>query len=281
MKSGGENFGWVVSVVLHVSVAATAFIGLPMLAREPSPPPPPVTIDFVKIDDRDRVDVPQPKVEAERPVEQTPAESRNEVIEEAAADAVPLPTPVPEVKPEPPAPKRKPQLTDNQRIARKVSPRRKPKPPSRLKSSRLKTLINKELKEEREQVRKAEAAEAEDQPEEVDPLSGLRDKIATATLLTALQQKLEGCWRLPAGAKGIDKMFVKVRIYLAGDGRLSRAPEFVSSVNMNDPFERTFAESARRAVIACEPFTEAKDYVAKGNTYIDFDFDGSGFGASN
>ena len=281
--TAAEKTGWLLSGVLHVSLVAFAVVGLPHLGRDRPDVLPPVAVEFIKIDDVTRVVEP----EREDPVENTsrqqrPAETSQAPVEipaeqpvPAEAELVPQPT-----APDPPAPKPKPkpELTETQKLSQRVVPRRKPKPPSRLQADRLAALINKEIEEEAEQVRQTEEAAAEKEAEEVrDRFASIRGRLATATLQEALRQKLERCWNIPVGAKGIENMFVKVRIWLRADGTLSRQPEFVSSLDMNDPFVRTFAESARTAVFRCAPFTEAQDYIQNGNPYIDFDFDGSGF----
>lgn len=277
----GERIGWVLSAVLHVSIAVFAVVGVPYFQWERPAPPPPISVDFVKIDDLTRVV--EPVVEEEQPSQarpDRPAETARAPEPEPVADAVPLPEPTPAAAA--PKPKPKPTLSETQKLSRRVTPRQKPKPPSRIRSDnvqkRLAALVNRELKEEEEQSRVQEPPKAEEKAESAtDRFAAIRGRVATASLQEALRQKLEGCWNIPVGAKGIEKMFVKVRIYLRPDGTLSRQPEFVSPVNMNDPFERTFAESARTAVFRCAPFVEAKDYILEGNPFIDFDFDGSGF----
>lgn len=277
----GERISLILSLLLHLSVAAVAIYGVPYFRWERPAPPPPVAVDFVKIDDLTRIV--EPAVE-EEPVAATepskPAQTARAPEPEPIADAVPLPKPAP--KAPAPKPQAKPTLTETQKLSRRISPKRKPKPPSRLRSDsvqkRLAALVNRELKEETEQARKTEEpAKAEKAETATDRFAAIRGRVATASLQEALRQKLEGCWNIPVGAKGIEDMSVKVRIFLRPDGTLSRQPEFISPVDMNDSFERTFAESAQTAVYRCAPFTEARDYILEGNSFIDFDFDGSGF----
>ncbi|MBM3518442.1 MAG: TonB C-terminal domain-containing protein [Alphaproteobacteria bacterium] len=73
------------------------------------------------------------------------------------------------------------------------------------------------------------------------------------TELDALRAQIERCWSVPAGAREAQDMAVVVRIYLKPDGRLSRDPQVLQSARMSDPFFRTMAESALRAVRKCEP----------------------------
>lgn len=161
-----------------------------------------------------------------------------------------------------------------------VRPQSKPKPPSRLKSSRIAALIDRSMKEEQEQApeaeekqeEKVEQKEAEKKP---DLLAGLRGKIATASMMDALRQKVEQNWVFPRGAKGIETMQVTIRIWLRPDGSLARQPEFVGAGDLNDPsrsYFRVFAESARRAVQLSAPFPEVMPFLTAGQRYIDFVF---------
>ncbi len=277
----GGRIGWVLSVGLHIGVAGFAMFGLPELSRPQPTPPPVVNIEFVRIDERTQVVAPIPEIEPE-PVD---TEQSNFAAEEAANDAPPEAVPLPaqtQVQAPPkakPKPKPKPRVLTN--LRNRISPNTKPKPPSRLKVKRIAALIDRSIKEE-QQVPKQAALEknisdikpAESQP---DMFAGLRGRVATASLIDALSQKLSGCWNFPGGAKGIENMSVTVRIFLRPDGSLSRVPEFVRPGNMDDGFYRTFAESARRAVRLCAPFEEAVDYVKSGQTYIDFNFNGAEF----
>lgn len=282
----GGKLGWILSAVLHLGVATLAFVGLPYLQRPLPTPPPPVAIEFVKISNKTQQQAPKEEQQQEA-AEEKPQRNYAAVenVPAPAEDAVPLPDKAPPKKVTPkPKPKPKPQVSETRKLAQSVRPRAKPRPPSRLKSKRIAALIDRSIKEEKDLVKKDETKKEEktktEEKKEVSQFAGLRGRIATASLRDALSQKLSGCWTFPRGAKGIEQMQVTVRIWLRPDGTLSRPPEFVNAGNLNDPsraFYRVFAESARRAVRICEPFSEASQYIGAGQKYIDFNFNGAEF----
>ncbi len=282
-----EQTGWLFSGALHVGVAVLALVGLPQLARDRPEAPPPIAIEFVRIAEETRVVAPE--APQEQPQTQTEPQPNYAAAEQAPPpieDAVPTLEKAKPVEATPtPKPAPKPRVSENRQLASRVQPRAKPKPPSRLKSSRIAELIDRSIKEEREQAQKAEEDKKEtkraEEPEKKFALSpGLRGQIATASVLDALRQKVESNWSFPSGAKGIKDMRVTIRIWLRPDGYFSRAPEFIGAGNLNDPdrsFFRIFAESARRAVLLSEPLDEAAKNLDSNTSYIDFEFNPASF----
>jgi len=283
-----EQTGWLFSGALHVGVAVAALVGLPQLARDLPAPPPPINIEFVQIAEQTRVVAPKAPEEQQQqaPEKPQPNYAAAEVSEPALEDAAPL---LEKAKPVEAAPvhkpKPRPQVSETRKLANRVTPRAKPKPPSRLKIKRIAALIDRSIKEEQEQVQKAEEPKKEvvkaSEPDKK-PLftPGLRGQIATASIIDALSQKVAGNWSLPGGAKGIQNMQVTIRIWLRPDGFLSRSPEFLDAGNLNDPdraFFRVFAESAKRAVLLSEPFSEVAKSLGANQQYIDFNFNPSSF----
>lgn len=285
-----ETLGWGLSATLHISVVVVALVGLPSFQKERPAPPPPIAIDFVKIAEKDQVVEPQPEQVAQEPeVRQQPQPNfaREEVAAQAPSEAVPLPDAKPQPVAEKPKPKPKPQASERQRLVARVAPRSKPKAPSRLKSSRIAALIDRSIKEEQEntpkteEVKEAKAKTPKKEEAKPDPFANMRARIATATFVTALQNKMAGCWNLPTGAKGVQDMRVMMKISIGSEGNLLRPPEPVNAGDLNAPenaFYRVFVESAKRAVIRCAPFPEAVDYLRETRQeYILFNFDPTQF----
>lgn len=275
------------SGALHVGVAVVALVGLPQLQRPLPDLPPPIAIEFVQISEQTRVVEPEPpKAEPQQAQsEPQPAYAAAEAAPEPPADAAPT---LEQVKvtetPPPPKPKPKPQVSENRQLANRVVPRSKPRPPSRLKSNRIAALIDRSIKEEQQETLRREEEQkqtAEKEPEEKPNLfSGLRGRLATASVMDALRQKVESNWSFPGGAKDIQNMRVTIRIWIRPDGYYSRAPEFIGVGNLNDPdraFFRIFAESARRAVLLSEPLDEAAKHLDANTSYIDFEFNPATF----
>ncbi len=74
------------------------------------------------------------------------------------------------------------------------------------------------------------------------------------TDIDAFKYQMRKCWSVPAGAKNIHKITVKIRIFLAPDGRMLSQPVLLTSMRGRDSFFRTAAESALRAIRRCQPF---------------------------
>lgn len=283
-----EQTGWMFSGALHVGVAVAALVGLPQLARDMPAPPPPISIEFVQIAEQTRVVAPKAPEQQQQqaPEKPQPNYAAAEAPEPAPQDAAPLLEKAKPVKTAPvPKPKPRPQVSETRKLANRVTPRAKPKPPSRFKSAKIAALIDRSIKEEQEQAQKVEEPkkEAVKAPEpDKKPLftPGLRGQIATASVIDALSQKVTENWSIPGGAKGIQGMQVTIRIWLRPDGYLSRTPEFLDAGNLNDPdraFFRVFAESAKRAVLLSEPFSEVAKSLGSDQKYIDFNFNPASF----
>lgn len=261
-----------------------AVVGLPMLSRERPAPPPPIAIDFVAISDQTRVVAPEAPKEQPRsqPQEPQPQYAAADASEDLPSDVAPAledtAESAPVVKPKP-----KPQVSENRQLANRITPRAKPKPPSRLKSQRIAALIDRSIKEEREQAerdeeKQEELVEAQEPEQQPDRWQGLRGRLATASIQDALSQKVSACWSFPIGSKDVENMRVTIRIALRPDGALLRRPEIVEAGDMDDGFYRVFVESAQRAVLRCEPYSDvAKQLLESGEQEIDFVFNPQAF----
>jgi hypothetical protein len=186
---------------------------------------------------------PQPKP-APPPPPPPPAETE---------DAVP---PLEEVKPEPkPKPEVKPEPKPEPRVTQNITPRTKPKAPSRFDASRVAALLDK--KEQPEPTPQAEQPKFD--PDKLAKSLG-RSSAATqqqlATLKAMVQDQIYHCWDIPAGAKNAQNLLVRVRILLRPDGSLIGAPEVLNKERYGDPDGAQFDVAARAAVNAvyrCTP----------------------------
>ncbi len=238
--------GWIFSLTVHVGLAVAIIVGLPHFRRPLPDIPEVIPVEFVTIDDVVRA----PQKEAEPAPEPQAVRTAVEAAPtpKAQAQAVPLPDarpPRPQSKPPAPGPRLH------------VAPRSKPKPPSRFDPARVAALLDRSIKK----TTPAPAARPEEKPKKAAAparrQSALAARIATATLAAAIRQRVQQCWFVPAGAKDLEKMQVRIRIELRRDGRLARPPQFIGAGNLSAPgreFFRIFAESARRAVLNCQPY---------------------------
>lgn len=73
--------------------------------------------------------------------------------------------------------------------------------------------------------------------------------------IDAIAGRLRACWNLDPGAMGIENMIIEVRVYLNRDGTVRDAKVLDTSRYNSDKFYRSVADSARRAVYVCAPYS--------------------------
>ena len=71
----------------------------------------------------------------------------------------------------------------------------------------------------------------------------------------AIAGRLRACWNLDPGAMGIENMVVEIRAFLNRDGTVKEARILDTSRYSSDPHFRSVADSARRAVYICAPYS--------------------------
>jgi len=89
--------------------------------------------------------------------------------------------------------------------------------------------------------------------------------------MDALRGQIQRCWNVPAGAADAQDLKVSVQFRLDPSGALDGAPQIVAGGG-GAGIERAAAESARRAVLACAPYTLPSDkYEAWAEVIVHFD----------
>ena len=89
--------------------------------------------------------------------------------------------------------------------------------------------------------------------------------------MDALRGQIQRCWNVPAGAADAQDLKVSVQFRLDPSGALDGAPQIVAGGG-GAGIERAAAESARRAVLACAPYTLPSDkYDAWAEVIVHFD----------
>ena len=253
------------SVLLHVAVAAVAWIGLP--GGEPLPVEEKQLID-VEIADltettERRAPNPRPKPQP-KPV----AEAEPQPEETRVAALPPQPKPVDE----PPAPEPAPAETAQPEVPPlPVLPRAKPTPPpkedefeSMLKdlALELKTETPPEDKPEPESDFLEDLAKSLDTPDrtaepdqEVAQLAPILGNRLTLSEEDALSRHIEPCWNVQIGARNPEELTVDIRLYMNRDGTVRRAEVVDKGKMSSDRFYRAAAEAAMRAVLneRCQP----------------------------
>jgi outer membrane biosynthesis protein TonB len=74
--------------------------------------------------------------------------------------------------------------------------------------------------------------------------------------IDALRARLVQCWNPPPGLDAASKIYVVLRVLFKPDGSMSREPILVEATA--SPLGPTLAESAKRALLSCQPFTMLK-----------------------
>lgn len=213
---------------------------------------------------------PKPLVEKKADVQKSVEETKPKVTEkkelEQAAEKAPPPEPQPKPKEakaeKPPEPKPEPKPDP---VAKKIEqaehqeakatptplpPKRPPmkKPPEpKFDADKIAALLDK-----REPVRTAATGE------EVNPNAGLGRVNGTAVRLSqseldALRRRISQCWTPPVGADAAQDLTVVFRVLFNEDGTVKQGPSVVEGGA--SAFGPVFAESARRAILQCQPYT--------------------------
>ena len=74
--------------------------------------------------------------------------------------------------------------------------------------------------------------------------------------LDALRQRLIECWNPPAGVVNATRLQVVLRVLFNQDGTVARPPDLVAATP--SPLGPPMAESAKRAILRCQPFNMLK-----------------------
>jgi outer membrane biosynthesis protein TonB len=92
----------------------------------------------------------------------------------------------------------------------------------------------------------------------------------TQSELDALRGQISRCWNPPVGASDAEGLVVKIRFNLNQDGTVSGTPSVENSGS--NPFFRAAADSARRAILRCQPYTmPVEKYDVWDEVVVNFD----------
>jgi hypothetical protein len=271
--------GIVVSGVLHAGIiAATSMYWLPSLALPEDETSNVVPVEFVtSIAEQTNIaptvqkDLPPPVAaplaEVSPPQLEMGALLPPEPVEVAPPEPAPVPTPPPPPPkvaetPPPPAP-----------LTKLVLPRRKPAPERRatFDVDSVLQLLDKRAPRPTTPPPPPNARLAES------TVKGIGDQNAsTVDLKDALLSQMRACWNVPVGAPNPEQLIVEVRIFLSQNGSLARPPQLepaTRSAMAINPYMRTAAEAALRAVSVCEPYRNlpASSYSAWREIVMIFD----------
>ena len=164
-------------------------------------------------------------------------------------------------------------------------PKPKPKPPefSEKKIIKKKTKKKKEVKEDRlasilksiENISKNKyKTDSEDKKEtEKNIESKISSDKVSISEKDLIRRQFASCWNPPSGSKNIDKLQVLIKLTLNEEGNVVNA-KLIGGGNMSDPFYRSAAERAMRAVRhpSCKKVkVPSKKYESWKNMTLNFD----------
>jgi hypothetical protein len=235
----------IASGVLHAMVIVAATVAWPHAIEQSEEAPSVVPVDLVTIADVTNI---APSVqETQKP--ETPPEQPPPPQPQAAAP------PAQQAEVAPPEPDKAPPPKEEQKNAsapaNPARPRRKPAPDQqKFDVDTVIALLDKRAPKPVAPPPNAKPAET--------TVKGLGAQDAfTMDLKDALLAQMRECWNVPVGAPNPEQLIVQVRVFLAQDGSLAQPPllepasRAAASAN---PYMRTAAEAALRAVSVCEPY---------------------------
>jgi len=211
---------------------------------KPKPPPPPVQEAVIPPPPPPApLPKPEPEVAAPPPKpEPKPAPKPEPKPEPAAVTPKPAPKPAPRPKPRPAAPKPRPAPPPKPKQAKKPPP--EDRMASLLKNlKKLPPAPTKPVEREKSLVERAREAARNQSTRDFDP-----DKAVTMSEIEAVRQQLAQCWNIGVGSKGAEALSVEIEMIMNPDATVREA-RVVDRARMNtDPFFRTAAENALRAL---------------------------------
>ncbi|MXN65397.1 cell envelope biogenesis protein TolA [Stappia sp. GBMRC 2046] len=219
------------------------------------------------------------------------------------AEATPAPTPPPAPAPEPPAPEKTaepapappaPQpdkapepvpekAEEPKKVAEappvNVKPRSKPTPPPKVQQ----TAQRREPEKKQDDfnpnqiaalLNKVDASgggtQSSSTPASLGSEKGQSNVQMSQSELDALRSQIARCWNPPIGAAGADDLNVRLKVSLTPGGDVDLSPQVLNS--SGNPSFNVAAESARRAVLRCAPYSlPTAKYEAWREVIINFD----------
>jgi outer membrane biosynthesis protein TonB len=234
----------IASGFLHLGVIAATSVAWPRSIDLPDEQPPAIPIELVQVADVTNVapampDPPKPQPE---PQQETPPQADPPPPPEAEAAPEPDKPPVPK-----PAPKEETASAPANPVRPRLKPQRDLQPKFDIDS--VLALLDKDA------PKKAPVANAK--PADV-PVKGIGAQDAfTVDLKDALLSQMRECWNIPVGAPNPEQLIVQIRVFLAPDGSLAQPPQLepaTRSAATSNPYMRSAAEAALRAINVCEPY---------------------------
>jgi colicin import membrane protein len=207
------------------------------------------------------------KVDAAKPVDQLapkvadkPAITTDSSKPKADPKPDTKPDPKQAAKPDKPAPPdyKPDQIAD---LLKKDAAKNPPKPndnssPQKQDSTKFDANQVAELLDKRDPQRQVAAAETLNTTPNLGAANGAPGAQLSQSEIDALRARISSCWSPPSGIDATSKLYVVLRVLFKPDGSMSQEPVLVEgSASALGP---ALAESAKRALLLCQPFTMLK-----------------------
>jgi outer membrane biosynthesis protein TonB len=253
IRRDDQALGLVLSVLFHAAVIGAFWLSWPFLKKEDVVEPP-LIVDLVPIDEitaappKPPEPAPQPEAQPEPP-KPPEAETPPPPPEPTPPPPEPEPPPPPKPEPMPPPPPKVPP------------PPPKPEPPKPQKKNDMSQLEKLLTDLQKKQPPKQQTPPSPQTPtaENNNQAPSISDR-ATMTELDAIRHHFEGCWRIDPGKEGIENLAVDIKVFITPDGNVQRADILDMTRYFTDAPFRTFANSARIAVLGCSGVPISADH---------------------
>jgi outer membrane biosynthesis protein TonB len=264
-----------ISAGIHVAAIVVTLVGLPFIKKDFEIPPP-ISVEFAEIDKITQTTkvAPKPAPKQEDKKEATPPAAKAAAKNDSAEPVKPKPEKA--EKDEKPEPKKE-EIAKEEIPDKKKTPEKKKKEEKKEEKEKPKDFssVLKNLAEPKPptpptdtpDMKTDEAAAAEGSNATLGPKMTMSEE-------DALRRQLERCWNVPIGAKDAANLQVEIFMVINPDRTLRSAKIVDTARAQRDPFFRSAAESALRAVHSplCSPFMLPADkYDTWKNTTVTFD----------
>jgi colicin import membrane protein len=220
-----------------------------------------------KVDETKSVDQMAPKVStkpeittpAAKPVSEAKPEPKPEPKPEVKTELKPAPKPAD--KPDKPKP---PQYRPDQiasllkKDAAKDPPKRDDAPVQPTHDATPKFDANQvaQLLDKREPQRQVASAQSINDAPTLGAAVGAQNAQLSQSEIDALRARISSCWSPPPGIDANSRLYIVLRVLFKNDGSMVQAPTLVEG--SASPLGPALAESAKRALLLCQPFTMLK-----------------------
>jgi colicin import membrane protein len=110
-----------------------------------------------------------------------------------------------------------------------------------------------QLLDKREPQRQIATAQSINDSATLGAAIGAQNAQLSQSEIDALRARISNCWSPPPGIDVNSKLYVVLRVLFKTDGAMSQAPVLVEG--SASPLGPALAESAKRALLLCQPFT--------------------------